>query len=372
MRIPQIDLSAQLKQLKPQLMAGYERVIDSGQFILGTFVEEFETKIANWTGVSHAVGCASGTDALVLALLALDIGPGDEVITSPFSFFASGGAIARVGAKPVFADIDSATYTLDPEKVKAAISERTKAIIPVHIFGQMADMDALKSLAEQHELKIIEDAAQSIGATWNGGQAGTIGDIGCFSFYPTKNLNAAGDAGMLSTNNARLANRLRALRSHGEYQKYQHSEVGLNSRLSALNAVTLTIKLDHLSKWNDRRREIAGIYDKLFAEADIPAGAISTPVCASPAKHVYHQYSIRLAPRDELRAYLAGEGIGTAIHYPGLIYHQPCFDNAAHWRRFCPVAEETTRQILSLPMYAELEDEQVVEVVKQIERFFKQ
>jgi len=370
MRIPQIDLTPQHEELKSELMAAFEDILAKGSFILGEYAERCEKDIAGFLGVNHAIGCNSGTDALILALLALDVGPGDEVITSPFSFFASGGAIARVGATPVFADIDPEYYTLRPDLVAAAITDRTKAIIPVHIFGQAADMDALSEIAaERGNLPIIEDAAQSIGARWHNKQTGSLSELACLSFYPTKNLAAVGDAGMVVTSDDKLADRLRSLRSHGERPKYHHHELGMNSRISTICAASISIKLKHIERWHKQRNEIATVYNEAFAASGIPENLVTLPKVRANASHCYHQFSIRAQNRDALKDYLADQGVGTAIHYPGVIYAQPCF-GTTYPPGLCPEAELLTREILSLPMYPQLPHHHVEEVVQLIKRFY--
>lgn len=371
MQIPLHDLQGQHAPLREELIEALARLIDSGQFILGGEVRAFEDEAARYTGTRHAIGCASGSDALLLALMALGIGAGDEVITSPFTFFATGSAIARLGAVPRFADIEPRTYNLDPTLIEAAITPRTKAIIPVHIYGQCADMDAVGEIAARHNLLVIEDAAQAAGAEYRGRRAGALGAVGCFSFYPTKNLGAAGDAGMLTTDDDRLAERLRVLRVHGGETEYLHREVGINSRLDALQAAVLRIKLPHLDIWSNARRERADTYTQMFTEAGL--GELVTPPYVDPAAlHVYHLYVVRVAAarRDALMAHLKARGIGTKVYYPVPLHLQECFGYLGHGEGDFPEAERASLETLALPVYPDLTAEQQEYVVAAIREFF--
>jgi dTDP-4-amino-4,6-dideoxygalactose transaminase len=358
MKVPLIDLSGQHESLRPHLLDAVARVIDSQQFVLGAEVASLEEEIASYSTTGFAIGCASGSDALLLALMALDIKAGDEVITTPFTFFATGSAIARVSARPKFVDIDPQTYNIDPELVEAAINERTRAIIPVHMYGQCADMDALLEIAGRHKLPVIEDAAQAIGATDRGRRAGSMGQQGCFSFYPTKNLGGAGDGGMVVTSDESLATRLRKLRVHGGATEYLHDEIGLNSRLDAMQAAILRVKLKHLDEWSEARRGKAALYDELLAEAE-RAGRFQRPFVRPEARHIFHQYVIR-APgyRDELIQHLSQHGVGNKVYYPVPLHLQPCFEYLNHKPGDFPEAEQASLETVALPCFPELTEQQ--------------
>jgi dTDP-4-amino-4,6-dideoxygalactose transaminase len=370
MPVPLIDLRAQHASVAREVEAAIRAVVESQQFVLGPIVERFETEIARAIGARHAIGVASGTDALWLALRALDVGPGDEVITSPFTFFATAGAIHNAGARPVFADIEPDTFNLDPDRVTRAITPRTRAIVPVHLFGQMAAMEPLCELAERHGLAIVEDAAQAIGAKaavrgeWR--SAGTVGRLGCFSFFPTKNLGGYGDGGLVTTDDDALAERIRRLRVHGSARRYLHEEVGVNSRLDAIQAAVLHAKLPHLAGWNERRRANAAWYDRRFAGL----APVRTPVARPDRFHVYHHYTIRAERRDELEAFLETRGIGCAVYYPLPLHLQPCFRHLGYREGDCPEAERAAREVLSLPVYPELTEEQREEVAAAVEAFY--
>ncbi len=369
MNVSLLDLKQQHAALREKLRAAVDRVLDSQQFILGPEVRALEEEIARYTTARHAVGCASGSDAVLLALMALDVRAGDEVITSPFTFFATGSAISRVGGRPVFVDIEPRTYNLDVNKIEAAITPRTRALMPVHLYGQCAEMGAIMEIAGRHSLPVIEDAAQAIGAMDGGRQAGTFGRIGCFSFYPTKNLGGAGDGGMLTTNDDRLAERLRALRVHGGTTEYLHREVGINSRLDSLQAAVLRVKLPHLDDWSQARRERAVIYSRLFAEADLKFELL-TPFAREGAGHIFHQYVVRVpAHRDALMKHLQEHGVGTKIYYPVPLHLQECFRDLGYQEGDLPAAERAARETLALPMYPELTAEQQQYVVETITRF---
>ncbi len=365
MPIPLVDLKAQYRTIKDEINEAIAEALESQWFILGPNVNELEDRIADYCDVKHAVGVASGSDALLLALMAIHIGHGDEVITTPFTFFATAGSVSRLGARPVFVDIDPRTYNIDPQLIEEKITDRTKAIIPVHLYGQCADMDPILKIAEKHDLCVIEDAAQAIGASYKDRQAASIGHLGCLSFFPTKNLGGYGDGGMILTDDEELAEKLKILRAHGSKPKYYHSVVGCNSRLDALQAAILLAKLKHLDSWNDARRQNAKIYDSLFADMDVV-----TPHTEDFNFHIYNQYVIRVANRDELKAFLKEEGIGTEIYYPVPLHLQECYSELGHKPGDMPVSAEASRQTLALPVYAELTQEQQEEVVERIGGFF--
>ena len=386
MQVPLIDLKAQYSAIRDEIEAAIREVSESQYFVLGPRVEEFERRIAEYSKVSHAIGVSSGTDALLVALMALDIGPGDEVLTTPYSFFATAGTIARLGARPLFCDIDARTFNLDPSAVAELLGEqcdrvgadlvnrrtggRIRAILPVHLFGQMADMDALVDIARQHELPIAEDAAQAIGAELGDGRrAGGVGAIGCFSFFPTKNLGAFGDAGMCVADDAELAERIRKLRVHGGRTKYLHDEVGGNFRLDELQAAILLVKLDHLDRWTQSRQDNAARYRQLFDEAQI--GEYVTPPPATGGRHIFNQYVIRAERRDELRSWLAEHEIRTEIYYPLALHEQACFADLGHAADDFPNARRAAAESLALPVYPELSGEQIEYVVSRIARFYR-
>jgi dTDP-4-amino-4,6-dideoxygalactose transaminase len=358
MKIPAVNLKAQVEPLRAELLAAIEQIIDTQQFVLGAEVKALEDEVAAYSNVQHAIGCASGSDALLLALMALKVRAGDEIITTPFTFFATGGAIARLGARPVFVDSNQATYNIEAGQIEAAITTRTRAIIAVHMYGQCAEMDPLMAIAERHELPLIEDAAQAIGAEDRGRRAGSMGQIGCFSFYPTKNLGAAGDAGMLSTNDDQLAERLRALRVHGGLTEYLHAEVGVNSRLDAMQAAVLRVKLPHLDEWSNARLARAHRYTDLLAQANLPYELVP-PFIRPDGRHIFHQYVVR-APkqRDALMAHLAECGVGTRVYYPVPLHLQECFRYLGYREGDFPEAESASNETFALPIYPELTDEQ--------------
>jgi len=351
MSVPLIDLTEQHAALRSELSAAFDRVLATSGFVGGPEVQGFESEFASYCEVEHAVGVANGTDALALALRALDIGPGVAVAVPSFTFAATAEAVCHVGARPLFVDIDPTTFTMDPGALRRAIAASSlpvRAVIPVHLYGQCADMDEIDAIAAEHELAVVEDAAQAHGARYRGRRAGSLGTVACFSFYPTKNLGALGDGGALTCHDAALAARLRELRDHGQREKYLHATVGFNSRLDALQAAALRIKLRHLDTWNDRRRAAAQLYDQCFADL----AGIRAPVTAAGREHVYHLYVIRSAARDDLRHYLQERGIGSAIHYPVALHQQKAFRFAADGT--LPVAEQATREVLALPMYPEI------------------
>ncbi len=363
--VPLLDLQAQYRPLREALLEAVTRVCDSQRCILGDEVLALEHELAAYLGVSHALGVSSGTDALLAALMALQIGPGDEVITPTFSFFATAGCVVRVGARPVFVDIEPATYNLDLDAVARAITPRTKAIMPVHLYGQAVDMAPLMALAEAHGLTIIEDAAQAIGATDRGRAVGGLGTIGCFSFYPTKNLGAFGDGGLVTTNDAALAERLRLLRDHGQHPKYHHALVGGNFRLDAIQGAVLRVKLPHLAAWTDGRRRNAARYRTLVAEAGL-ADVVTLPYERADARHIYNQFVVEVPDRDRVRAALTARGIGTEIYYPVPFHRQACFADLGHPVDAFPHADRAAARVLALPIFAELTDAQLTQVVDEL------
>ncbi|MBI5300782.1 MAG: DegT/DnrJ/EryC1/StrS family aminotransferase [Chloroflexi bacterium] len=366
MTIPLVDLKAQYAAIKPEIDAAMQRVVNNTSFILGKEVAQFEKDFTAFCRVEHCIGMDSGTAALHLALLLCDVKPGDEVITTTHTFIATAEVISLVGAKPVFVDIDPRTYNLDVNALERAITPRTRALIPVHLYGQPAEMDAILEIAHQHNLRVIEDAAQAHGAEYRGKRAGTMGDVACFSFYPGKNLGAYGDAGALVTNDAELAARARMLRDHGRRSKYEHLIVGYGYRLDALQAAILGAKLPHLDAWNARRRDIADRYTELFSNTDIIA-----PFAPKHITPVYHIYCVR-APagnRDGLQQHLKTRGIETGIHYPIPLHLQPVYADLGYKTGDFPHAEKAAREILSLPMYPELTDAQIEEIVNAVKEF---
>lgn len=370
MNVPLLDLKEQNSLLRPEIEAALARVLDTNGFILGKEVAELECELAGYCGTKYAIGCASGSDAILLALMAYDIGPGDEVITTPYSFFATVSSITRLGATPVFVDIDPVTYNIDPAQIAAKITERTKAIEPVHLYGQCADMSAINDIGRSHGVPVIEDAAQAIGAQENGVMAGNLGEIGCFSFYPSKNLGGMGDGGFITTNDDALAKKLLALRVHGAEEKYYHKYVGLNSRLDGFQGAVLRVKLPHLDGWTERRRQNADRYGTLFTDAGLTE-QIGLPVERGNAKHIYNQYVIRVPNRrDELRAYLTEKGVGTDIYYPVPLHLQECFAYLGYRSGDLPEAEKAAAETLALPIFPELKPEQQAYVVDTISEFF--
>ena len=354
MKIPLLDLKAQYATIREEVMQAISEVLESQVCILGPKVEQLEKEVATLSDCKYAVGMSSGTDALLAALMALNIGPGDEVITTPFTFFATAGCVSRVGALPVFVDIDPGTFNIDPARIEAAVTPKTKAIIPVHLFGQMCDMDPIMDIANRHGIPVIEDAAQAISATYKGRRAGSIGAIGCFSFFPSKNLGGAGDGGMCVTNDPTLHERLLLMRSHGSKPKYYHKFVGGNFRLDPLQAAVLLVKLPHLDAWSAARRRNAALYDEDFAGSPVVTPFIG-PDCVS----IFNQYSIRLQNRDAVRKALADANVGSEIYYPVPMHLQECF--AGKHRVVGPLAEseKAANEVLALPIYPELTKEQV-------------
>jgi dTDP-4-amino-4,6-dideoxygalactose transaminase len=374
MNIPLLDLKAQYATIKADVNAAVQEVLESQHFILGPKVEQCEKSIAAYSKCSYGIGVSSGSDALLVCLMAENIGPGDEVITTPYTFFATVGAISRLGATPVFLDIDPATYNLDVEQIAAKITKKTRAIIPVHLFGQMADMDPIMSWAEQHGLVVIEDAAQAIGAEYKGRRAGSIGQYGCFSFFPSKNLGAIGDGGMVVTNDAQRAEKVKILRGHGAKPKYYHRVVGGNFRLDAIHAAVVSAKLAHLDSWTAGRQLNAGLYDRLFSEAGLSSpGEHGRAPVGLPAvvatRHIFNQYVIRVSRRDQLQAFLKTKGVGTEVYYPVPMHMQECFAYLGHPAGAFPESERAAKETLALPIQPELAEPQLRYVVECIREF---
>ena len=370
-KIPLLDLNAQYQTIATEIEAAVKRVLSSQHFILGPEVRALEQEIAPYCHCSEAIGCASGSDALLLALMACGVGPGDEVITTPFSFFATAGSIVRLGAKTVFVDIEESTFNINPELIASAITKQTKAIMPVYLFGQCAEMDAITELAKQHHISVIEDSAQAIGAEYQGKRAGSLGLVGCFSFYPSKNLGGAGDGGMLTTNDPEVAASLKDLRSHGARKKYYHDRVGINSRLDALQAAILRVKFRYLDEWARARRANAQRYRDLFGDAGLTAsGAVRLPAEADSGLHVYNQFVIRARERDKLRAYLTDHGIGTEIYYPLPLHMQECFKDFGYRAGDFPESERAANEALAIPVYPELSPDAQGRVVETIASFY--
>jgi len=350
MKVPLLDLKPQFAQVKDEVVPEVLAVMESQGFILGPRVEKMEQELAAYTGAKFSLGVSSGTDALLLALMTLGITQGDEVITTPYTFFATAGAIARVGAKAVFVDIEADTYNIDATKIEAAITPRTKAILPVHLYGQCADMDAIMAVARKHKLPVIEDACQSIGSRFNDKQAGAIGDFGCFSFFPSKNLGCFGDGGLVTTNDDQLYQHAKKLRVHGGERQYHHLEVGINGRLDALQAAVISVKLPHLAGWTEGRRKNAARYNELFAGNR----NVRTPVAKPGRFHIYNQYIISVERRDELKQHLTEKEIGCAIYYPLSLHEQECFKSLGYRHGDFPNSEAAAQHTLALPIYSEL------------------
>jgi dTDP-4-amino-4,6-dideoxygalactose transaminase len=371
-KVPLLDLQAQYETIRNEVRTAVDRVFDSQQFVLGAEVQALEEEIARYSQTKSAIGCASGSDAVLLALMSCGVGAGDEVITTPFSFFATAGAVARLGARPVFVDIDERTFNLNPSLVEAALTERTKAIMPVHLYGQCAEMNPLIELSQSRGIPIIEDAAQAIGAEDRSLRAGSMGTIGCFSFYPSKNLGGAGDGGMLVTNDLDHGRRLHMLRVHGEETKYHHRLVGINSRLDSLQAAVLRVKLPHLDAWSTERQRKAQQYELMFVDAGL-SEQIEAPFVRRNTRHIFHQFVIRVRDgrRDALRAHLRERGVGTDVYYPVPLHLQECFAYLGYQEGDFPIAEEAAKETLALPVYPELTDEQQDYVVSSIAKFFR-
>jgi dTDP-4-amino-4,6-dideoxygalactose transaminase len=386
--IPLLDLKAQYATIREEIRAAIDRVIEAQQFILGPEVEALEHEIATYTGCKYGIGVSSGTDALLVALMAIDIRPGDEVITTPYTFFATAGSIVRLGAVPVFVDIDPLTFNIDPNAIEAKITPRTRAIMPVHLYGQMADMDPIMEIAQRHNLVVIEDAAQAIGAEYKGRRAGSIGHLGCFSFFPSKNLGGFGDGGMVVTSDPTLAEKMRLLRAHGASPKYYHKLIGGNFRLDALQAAVLRVKLKYLDDWTAGRQRNAATYRRLFAEAGLtidppscltagcharnkgdctlPPGRVVLPVEAPDRRHIYNQFVIRVAQRDQVMAALKARQIGHEIYYPVPLHLQECFAYLGQRPGDLPASECAAAETLALPIYPELTDAMLAAVVEAV------
>ena len=365
MDVPLLDLKAQYATIKAEVDAAIAEVMESQSFILGPVVERCEKAVASYSGSAYGVGVSSGSDALLACLMAEDIGAGDEVITTPYTFFATAGAIARVGATPIFVDIDPGTYNLDTALLESKVTSRTRAIIPVHLYGQMADMNGVMRVAERHGLVVIEDAAQALGAEHQGRRAGSIGHYGCFSFYPSKNLGAAGDGGLIVTNDAQRAGKVTCLRAHGSKPKYHHKLIGGNFRLDAIQAAVVTAKMPHLDDWTAARQRHAARYDRLFADAGV---GIGLPVVATD-RHIFNQYVIRASQRDLLQQDLQKRGVGTDVYYPIPMHLQECFKHLGHTAGAFPVSERAADETLALPVHPELTEEQARYVVECVADF---
>jgi dTDP-4-amino-4,6-dideoxygalactose transaminase len=370
MNVPLLDLKAQFKPLRAEIMVEVQTVCDEQGFVLGPRVIAFEESIARYIGSSYAIGCASGSDALLLSLMAMGVKTDDEVITVPFTFFATASAISRLGAKPVFVDIQPDTFNIDPELIEQAITPRTKAIIPVHLFGQCADMPAINEIAERKKVKVVEDACQAIGAAQQGKRAGILGDTGCFSFFPTKNLGGFGDGGLITTNDKALADSMAMLRVHGSQVRYLHEAVGINSRLDALQAAVLHIKLKYLDQWTEGRRRNAERYRHLFALTK-HAGRVVLPPTMPGNFHVYNQFTVRAPKRDELRSFLKEKGVGTEVYYPLPMHLQNCYHDLGHQKGAFPQSEQAAEEVMSIPIYAELTEVQQSYVVEMIGEFYR-
>ena len=365
MQVQLLDLKTQYATIKEEVLAAISDVCESQYFALGPAVSQFEEKIAEYIGCKYAVGVSSGTDALLVSLMAADIKPGDEVITTAFTFFATAGSIVRVGATPVFVDIDPDSYNIDPACIEEKITENTKAIIPVHLYGQPAKMKEIQKIAKKHSLIIIEDAAQAIGANANGINCGNFGTYGCFSFYPTKNLGAFGDGGLVTTNDESIAEKLKSLRDHGQKPRYYYNMVGGNFRLDSIQAAVLNVKLKYLDQWNEKRRQNAAVYDDLFADS-----VVKTPKIEKGNLCIYHQYTVAVPQRDDLHKFLSDNKIGSAIFYPKPLHLQKCFSELGYRQGDLPVTEKVCGEVLSFPIYPELTFEQIEHVARMILKFY--
>jgi dTDP-4-amino-4,6-dideoxygalactose transaminase len=375
-KIPFFDLAVQFKSIENEIKSALDEVFQNQQFIMGPKVQALEEAIAHYCRTRYAIGVASGSDALLLSLMACGVGTGDEVLLPPFTFFATAGSVSRLGAIPVFADIDGETYNMDPSKIEEKITARTKAILPVHLFGQCADMDPLLEIAKEKKLFVIEDAAQALGAEYKpkagleGRRAGQIGDLGCFSFYPTKNLGAFGDAGMVVTDHPLLAEKVRLLRVHGSQPKYFHKAIGINSRLDTIQAAILLVKLKYLEKWTAERQRKAERYQQQFEDLLSSVKGFKLPTVQYQSRHIFHQYVIRVPERNRLRQFLAEEGIGTDIYYPVPLHLQECYSFLKYRRGDLPVSEKASEEVLALPIYPELTEDQQTVVVNRIKAFY--
>jgi dTDP-4-amino-4,6-dideoxygalactose transaminase len=369
MVVPALDLNVHHQPIKEEILAAIRRVIDANAFILGPEVAAMEKDVARYCQVKHCIGVSSGSDALLIALMALDVQPGDEIITTPFTFFATVGAIARAGAKAVFVDIDPVTFNLDVEQIEARITPRTRGIMPVHLYGQCAEMGPLLEIARRHNLFVMEDAAQAIGSEYLGRRAGSMGTVGCFSFFPSKNLGSFGDGGAVTTNDDALAEKLQVLRVHGSKPKYYHRVIGGNFRLDTIQAAVIQVKLKYLDQWSAGRQQAAQRYDRLFAQSSLPHNFVQAPRVAQN-RHIFNQYVIRAAQRDQLQAHLTAQGIGNAIYYPLPLHLQECFAYLGYRKGNFPASELAAEQTLALPMFPELTEEQQRLVVDTVIAFY--
>lgn len=365
MKVPLLDLKPQYAQFKDKVLPEIMDTIENQAFILGPKVVKFETQMAEYIGSKFSIGCSSGTDALILALMAIDVGHDDEVITTPYTFFATAGAIHRVGAKPVFVDISPDTFLMRVDQIEAAITPKTKAIMPVHLFGQCVDMDPLLDIAKKHNLKVIEDAAQAIGSKYKGRSAGSMGDVGCFSFFPSKNLGCFGDGGLVSTSDKDLYDRIIGLRVHGGIVQYHHQEVGLNARLDALQAAVVSVKLPYLHGWTEGRRKNAEMYNELFKDN----ANVTTPTQLDECYHIFNQYVIRVKNRDAVKAYLMEKEIGCSVYYPLSLHQQNCFASLNYKQGDFPESENAAETTLALPIFPELSPEQIKFVAQTVNEF---
>jgi len=365
MKVHMVDVVGQYQKIKPEVDAAIHRVLDSGQFIQGKDVGEFECAVAGYLDVKFAIGCASGTDALQIAMMAYGIGPGDEVISTPFTFVATAETIAILGAKPVYVDIDPKTFNIDPLLIERAITPRTKAIIPVHLYGQPADMDPIMRIARKHNLKVIEDSAQALGASYKGKKVCSIGDIGCISFFPSKNLGGFGDGGMMVTNDQATAEKLRVVAAHGSRVRYYHDMIGVNSRLDTIQAALLHVKLRYLDQWNRARQEAAERYNRLLGGTPVTVPSIS-----ADGIHIFHQYTLRVPKRDDLALHLKEKGVPHAVYYPVPLHLQKAFAMSGGKPGDFPVTEKATEEVISLPMHTELTEEQQVFITNPIKEFY--
>jgi dTDP-4-amino-4,6-dideoxygalactose transaminase len=371
--VPFLDLKVQYSAIRGEIQAAMQRVIESQMFILGPEVTALEVEIAEYCKCTYGIGVSSGTDALLVSLMALGVQPGDEVITTPYSFFATAGSIARLVATPVFVDMDPATFNIDAGKIDAAVTLRTKVIMPVHLFGQMAEMDEVMAVANKHGLRVVEDAAQAIGAEYKGSRAGSTGDLGCFSFFPSKNLGAFGGGGMVTTNDSDLADRVRLLRNHGGRPKYVHGVVGGNFRLDAIQAAVVRAKLPHLDDWTNARQRNAALYRRLFEEAGLTTGSgpIQLPTELPERRHIYNQFVVRCTQRDELTKHLTANQIGSEVYYPLSLHQQECFQGLGLHEGDYPSSEQAAKDSLALPIYPELTPAMIEGVVSCVRNFYK-
>ena len=365
MQVPLLDLKAQYAAIKDEVTQAISNVCETQAFALGPAVAEFEEKIAAYCDSKYAIGVSSGTDALLVSLMAWQIKTGDEVITTPFSFFATAGSIVRLGAKPVFVDVETDSYNIDPSAIEQKITKKTRAIIPVHLFGQVAQMKDINEIAKRHNLAVIEDAAQAIGASQDGIKAGNLGDYGCFSFYPTKNLGGFGDGGLVTTNREELAKKIRIFRDHGQNPRYFYRVIGGNFRLDGIQGAVLTVKLKYLQEWNEKRKQNAALYDSIFADSPV-----RVPKIGANNVSIYHQYTVTVPQRDKLQKFLAQNNIGSAVFYPKPLHLQDCFSDLGYKPGDFPIAERLCNEVLSLPVYPELTSDQVEYVANTVLKFY--